>query len=76
MVASYPQIGVILAESDAIDFAAKLGSDAWIETVASSNQPVAKGDPVELESHDGRRWAWWPAERTRDGQRHLFVAPI
>src|SRR5688572_138793 len=53
VVASYPQIGVIVAESDAADFAAKLGSDTRIDTVASSNQPVAKVGPVEAESHDG-----------------------
>jgi lantibiotic leader peptide-processing serine protease len=53
VVASYAQIGVIVAESTAPDFVAKLSEDNRVERVAISSRPVAHVGPVEAESHEG-----------------------
>ena len=52
VVASYDQIGVVVARSDSASFKTTLERDVRIEGVADSSRPVGRMGPVEAESHD------------------------
>ena len=52
VVASYGQIGVVVARSGSESFASTLGRDARIDAVADASRLVYKVDPVEASSHD------------------------
>lgn len=50
MVSAYGQIGVVVAESDAVDFADRLRSDAKVDAVGSTS---GFGTRIEsVDSHD------------------------
>jgi lantibiotic leader peptide-processing serine protease len=51
-VATYGQIGVVVARSDSASFASTLGRDARIDAVADASELVYKVDPVDASSHN------------------------
>ena len=52
VVASYNEIGVVVARSLNDSFEAAVEQDSRVEGVVRSSQPVAKVEPVNAESHD------------------------
>ena len=55
LVASYGEIGVVVAESASASFAATMARDSRIEGVATSTKPVAKVGPLDIDADDSHQ---------------------
>jgi len=54
LVANYKQIGVVVAKSTDVAFAASLEKDSRVEGVSVASKPIAQVGPLEAESQDSQ----------------------